>query len=73
MRWSFVLSWVMGQPCCAAVWDGNATHGYIDMGNGNNYDYADSGEVGMGLGMVTAMDEEKEYYWNVGTIAQTRT
>ena len=26
-----------------------------------------------GLDMVTAMDEEKEYYWNVGTIAQTRT
>ena len=73
MRRSFVLSWVMGQPWRAAVWDGNATHGYIDMGNGDDYDYADSGEVGMGLGMVTAMDEEKEYYWNVGTIAQTRT
>ena len=46
---SFVLSWVMGQPWRAAVWDGNATHGYIDMGNGDDYDYADSGEVGMGL------------------------
>ena len=43
------------------------------MGNGDDYDYADSGEVGTGLGMVTAMDEEKEYYWNVGTIARTRT
>ena len=35
------LCTLMGQPWRAAVWDGNATHGYIDLGNGDDYDNAD--------------------------------
>ena len=65
------LCTLMGQPWRAAAWDGNAAHGYIDMGNGDDNDNADSG--GAGMGMVTAMDEEKEGNWNVATIERTRT